>query len=128
MSEERSLILAAATGYSWPQMAPFVQSLRKTGYAGDVLLLTARLPTETRARVEAANIQLWDVFPLLSHIPTWWRRKLFSRRLGWVHRNYPTFCDAFPFGDSNRASLLGWLGRPFLHISCARYYFFPLLF
>ena len=120
----RHLILAAATGYTWPQIAPFVLSLQRTGFRGDLVMLIGPLPDNDRAQLVAHGVRLWRAQPLLSRLPTWWRRKFFSRRLGWLHRGYPRVCATLPISPRRRRLTTAWLGRIFHHIACARYFFY----
>ncbi len=58
----RGLILGAATGYRWPQLAPFVTSWRQHAPgAALVLLVEPTLDAGTRARLRAAGVALHAV-------------------------------------------------------------------
>lgn len=120
----RHLILAAATGYRWPQLAAFVSTLRRTGYAGDVVMLVGKLPRADAARLRDAGVTLWHVHPALSRLPTFWRRKFFSRRLGWLHRGFGPVCDTLPLPQTTRRLTKAWCGRVFHHVACSRYFFY----
>jgi len=120
----RHLILASATGYSWSQISPFVDSLRRSGFAGNVLMLIGPQPADVPEHLRAAGIQMWPVHPWLSRLPTWWRRKFYSRRFGLIHRGYPWLCDRLPLPAATRRLIKAWLARPFHHIACSRYFFY----
>lgn len=56
--EPRELVLGTALGYSYRQMAPFVSSLRQTGYAGEVILLVGDLDPLSRKLLARKDITL----------------------------------------------------------------------
>lgn len=87
-------------------------------------MLVSRLAPADRTQLVAAGVKLWSIHPLLSHLPPWWRRKFFSRRLGFLHRGYGPFCDRLPLPAERRRLLKAWIGRPFLDIACSRYFFY----
>jgi hypothetical protein len=124
MRASRQLILAAATGYTWPQLAPFVASLRRSGCQAEVVILVASLSTDGRAQLAAAGVRAWQIQPVLSRLPTWWRRKFFSRRLGFLHRGFVRVSDTLPFSIERRRLVKAWLGRTFHHVACSRYFFY----
>lgn len=123
-SAPRQLILTASTGYTWTQLRPFVVSLQRSSFAGDLVMLVGRLSPADRASLRSAGVKLWRIQPLLSRLPVWWRRKFYSRRLGFLHRTYPSFCDRLPLSTARRRLAKAWLGRPFLDIACSRYFFY----
>ncbi|MDR3400923.1 MAG: hypothetical protein P4L99_00365 [Chthoniobacter sp.] len=53
-----NLILGQAYNYTFEQLAPFVISLRQTGYAGEVVLFVNRVDEETKRQLSAHQIQL----------------------------------------------------------------------
>jgi hypothetical protein len=53
-----NLILGQAYNYTFEQLAPFVISLRQTGYTGDVVLFVNRVDEETKRQLRAHEIQL----------------------------------------------------------------------
>jgi hypothetical protein len=56
--DERDLVLATAEGYEWEDVRPFVDSLRATGFDGDVYLFASRMGEETRLRLAAAGVEV----------------------------------------------------------------------
>jgi hypothetical protein len=120
----RQLILAAATGYRWEQLQPFVESLRRTGFSGEVLMLVGALAPEDARQLRAAGVRTRRVQPLLGALPNGWRRKLYSHRLRWIHRAYPGACDALPASRAQKRRAAAWCGRLFHHIACSRYFYY----
>lgn len=47
-TSRRDLVIGTAAGYTWPELRPWVLSLRQSGYAGDICLFTSPLDPETR--------------------------------------------------------------------------------
>lgn len=88
----RTMVLGAAVGYTVDQIAPFLGSLRRTGYAGQVALLVDRGLEEEIARVLApAGVVLLrarrGVTPAhrREHAPRWRRRAWRGvERTGWA--------------------------------------------
>lgn len=120
----RHLILCAGTGYTWPQVEPFVRSLRATGSTANVRMLVGHLAPDHAAHLAAAGVQTQRVQPLLGALPPAWRRKLYSHRLRWLHRAYPKACDTLPAPRAARSRAAAWCGRLFHHIACARYFYY----
>lgn len=120
----RQLILAAATGYRWEQLQPFVESLHRTGFSGTVVMLVGTLAADDAQRLTAGGVRTLRVQPLLGALPPAWRRKLYSHRLRWLHRTYPGACNALPATAAGRRSAAAWVGRLFHHIACSRYFYY----
>jgi len=60
MPSARDVVLGAADGYGWEQLRPFVESLRATGYDGEVTLF-GRLSAATHERLARERV---DVVPV----------------------------------------------------------------
>lgn len=60
--ENRNLILGIATGYDKNALVPFVCSLRRTGYRGDVVLFVKHLDRETQLFLDDYQVRAepWD--------------------------------------------------------------------
>lgn len=53
-----NVVIGAARGYSFEQLRPFFLSLRRTGFAGDSVLLWSELSAETRSSLEQSGVKL----------------------------------------------------------------------
>lgn len=121
MNSPRQLVLAAAVGYGWPQVAPFVRSLRRTGYSGDILLLVGALPREDREQLLAHRVTLRRVQSLFRALPAIVRQKLASRRLRNLHALLPWMQAHAPLPADWARLAAGWAGHHFQHIAVARF-------
>lgn len=123
MKTPNNLILGAAVGYRWPQMAPFIRSLRRTGCRAEVVLLVGRTDRETRQALNDHAIIPLSVHPIASHLPPPLSRKRFNRRwLGWLHRILPKLIGVSPDPASARNVLLARAASCFHHPACSRYF------
>jgi hypothetical protein len=116
------LILGTATGYGWPQVEGFARSLRKTDYAGEVVLLVSdSLRGADRGAMESHGITLVTLPSLLTQRHPALRRVLHSFRLGILQQAVGRYFSA-P-GAEQPARLLR--GRrvlaEFQHIGCSRF-------
>lgn len=119
----RNLILAAAVGYRWPQIAPFVLSLRATGCRAQVVLLVGPMDAETRQALAAHAITALPVHRLVTRLPPHLARKRFNRYwLGWLHRTLPRTIGHSPSPASPRNALLARAASWFHHPACSRYF------
>lgn len=63
-SDGRSLVMGLATNYSRKDIAPFVQSLRASGYEDDIVLLVSDLDSKTKEFLVAYNVHyeyFWEM-------------------------------------------------------------------
>ncbi len=112
-SRPRDLVLAAAQGYGWETLRPFVESIRATGFDGEVRFFVSDIDGATVERLQEAGVAL-----------TWPRRYAlrirgrrvgpFNPRLRWP--GLPALVGAAPL--SARARLLGTVSN----IDVARYF------
>ena len=114
------MIIAAAIGYTEPQVAPFFRSLWRTGYPGDVaFIVDGELAARLRGDPAYARCRIVVVPRWLPH-----RLRLGDRRQGWrawriaqvVSRRYLNACEALPLGESLR-----WR----LQLAVARHAYWP---
>lgn len=78
---KKDLILGYIHGYQWPQLAPFVNSLRDTDFNGDICFFASGTDDQTSQIIREAGIQLVDVpnprFKLRRKISKlWWLFRL----------------------------------------------------
>lgn len=57
---KRDLVLGYNHGYSWPKLAPFVNSLRATGFAGDIGIFTSGVAVETLREIRAHGVMILE--------------------------------------------------------------------
>ena len=123
MNPSRHLLLCAAVGYDWPQLAPFARSLRRTGYAGEVLMLVGPLSAADRRELSAAGITPWRIQPLLSRFPPLVPRILRSRKLARLHAAAAWGCRHAPSAALARFLTHQAVGE-LHHITCSRYSYY----
>lgn len=123
MKTARHLVLCAAVGYPWPQLAPFARSLRRTGYTGDVLMLVGAMSPADHQELLAAGITPWRIHPLLSRLPPVVPRILRSRKLARLHAGVAWGCRHAPSGLVSRP-LTSQAVRTLHHITCSRYAYY----
>lgn len=122
LPSRRHLILGAAVGYSWPQIAPFVRSLRASGCTAEVILLVGRIDAATRLGFAEHSITALPVHTFASRLPPHIARKRYNKFwLGWLHRSLPRLIGASPDPASARNALLARVASWFLHPACSRY-------
>lgn len=56
--EKRDLVLGAVENYGWETIRPFVDSLRATGFDGEVRLFASNIDGDTVAHLQAAGVEL----------------------------------------------------------------------
>ncbi len=119
----RSLILGAAVGYRWAQIAPFVRSLRDSGCQAEVVLLVGRIDEATRRGFSEHAITALPVHRVVTRLPPHIARKRFNRRwVGWLHRALPRLVGASEDPASARNALLARTAAWFHHPACSRYF------
>lgn len=59
--DARNLVIGFAVGYDKHQLAPFVLSLKETGFAGDIVLFVSETPPDTIAWLAAQGVQVEPV-------------------------------------------------------------------
>jgi len=125
MNRGRNLILGAAVGYRWPQIEPFVRSLRLTGCPAEVVLLTGQTDAETRRNLSRYSVRSLPVHPVASRLPAVWSRKRYNRRwLGWLHRAVKRLAASTEKAPSLRLVLTAFVAAAFHHPACSRYFYY----
>lgn len=117
------LILGAAVGYSWGQIAPFVRSLRAGGCTAEVVLLVGRIDDATRLGFARYNITALPAHHVTSRLPSHLARKRYNRRwLGWLHHSLPRLIGCSNSPTSVRNAFLARVASWFHHPACSRYF------
>jgi FkbM family methyltransferase len=78
-SQKNNLILGTVMNYEYDVLAPFINTLKKTGYAGDIVFFCADLSEKTEKKLRGTGVMLipfTDTFPYLpepfaQHMPLW---------------------------------------------------------
>lgn len=55
-----NLVLTTAWGYRWAELEPFVSSLRRTGYSGEIVFFVRSLSAGTRKKLAQAGVRCID--------------------------------------------------------------------
>ena len=109
MSETKpDLVLTFAHGYSWSDLNIFFNSLKKTGFTGDVVVFTSRLDSNTTRVMRESGVEVREVFiPLV---------KLRNVLLipGW--KPWKLLLSLIPYQGLRRA-----IGKRAFNIMCARF-------
>ena len=58
----RNLVIGVVRGYEFSQLWPFIHSLRRTGYKGDIVLVYNDLSLSTMTLLKAAGVKLWHIY------------------------------------------------------------------
>lgn len=109
--EKRDLVLGAVENYGWEIIRPFVESLRATGFDGEVRLFASNLDKETIAHMQAAGIDL--SFPRRISVKVGRRRvRPFNARLRWPGQRHLPFvlAQASRMASEPRQALARFLG------------------
>lgn len=56
--KEKNAILSTVRGYSYEQIKPFIESLRKTGFKGDLILFVSKIGYFTKKKLEKQGVNL----------------------------------------------------------------------
>jgi hypothetical protein len=80
---ERDLVMGLALGYGVKELAPFVVSLRQSGYDGDVVLLTHGCDAQTVAFLQVHQVRMVP-FTTISMIPMSMNSSRMFRYLDWL--------------------------------------------
>lgn len=93
----RDLVMGLAANYGIPELAPFVLSLRQSGYAGDIVLLTYGCDSSTAAFLRAHRVRMVP-FTGLSAMPMSMNSARMFRYLDWLLELYLNAPDAIEYG------------------------------
>jgi len=125
--EARDLVLGAVENYRWEVIRPFVESLRASGFDGEVRLFVSNVDAETVARLRTAGVEL--SFPRRLSITVGRRRvRPLNARLRWPGRRHlPALLDrASRTGSDPRRARARFLGAV-SNVDVARYFWAWLL-
>jgi hypothetical protein len=85
----RNLILGVAESMSWKEIEPFVLSLRRTRFDGDVLFYVTDLDASTIDALRSASVAMQEMHPL--RISVFGRRlSAYDSQLARLHAGYPS--------------------------------------
>lgn len=120
-----NLVLGCATGYSPAQLFPFVSSLRRTGFDGELALVVYSDQLELLAGLAGQfSIILVPIKTLPERIPSQIGDRLQNRgRMRWIQRSLGWVLPPL----MRNASVLDFAGRNlhyFFHIACSRYFLY----
>lgn len=118
---QRRLIIGAAVGYGWASIAPFVLSLRASGYAGDVCLLVGKLSAGDQSHLSQNNICTIRASALSPRAHPRLLNVLFNRRFKKLYRTVPDWIDQLPIPKNAKLRLGFSYGTRLSHILCARF-------
>lgn len=119
----RDAVLGAAMGYTFAQVSPFLHSLRRAGFAGEVVLfVTPKLSTPDRAAMRAAGATLVFVQRELCRLSKGEADRRFSDRLNSVHRRVGPLLAGVGGGVGH--SLREGYSRLFHHPVVSRYTYY----
>ena len=119
---KKDVILGTVGGYNFEQIKPFLTSLRKVGFAGDLVLFATGLAPETVRALREWGVKLELYSDISVPIPFKssfdglnWRFDSFSRAL-------PRLVSGIPLLSAGaQTRLLAHLGRLFLNVYASRY-------
>ena len=55
---EKNLIIGCASGYTWDQLRFWVNSIKKSGFTGDVVLCVSDITMETIEKLKSEGVRL----------------------------------------------------------------------
>lgn len=111
----RDVVFGAATGYSAVQVAPFLRSLRATGFAGEVVLFVLpTLSSADRAAMRALGATLVFVQRVLGRLSKADAERRFTPRLAPLHRRVGPLLARLPgsLGTALREMYSGLFHHP----------------
>lgn len=125
-AEGRNLVLGLAEGLGWDQLRPFVASLARTSFDGDVCLFVAGADDETRRALQRAGVRVQtyrrvriEVAGRVFHAHDPPLRRFRSAR---ITASYPLLLRTLTMPAGSRASALARLAAPISIPSVARFY------
>ncbi len=125
---KKNLILGAALGYSYDQIFPFIKTLNKTTFSGDVCLIVGKnLSTVERYKLLKLGITLLNTKNFLPFLSNSLQRKRFSRKLSFFHSNFNRIISNIPDNNFQENLKVLYL-KTFHHIALSRYsYYYQFL-
>jgi hypothetical protein len=106
----KDLILAASLGYSYEQLHPFLQSLKETGFDGEIVLFVGSTSIASTNRLREAGVTL---------LPFFYPFRNTHKMRNPLHRAWP-LAQRLLAGVENPATLARW-SMPFHNLSSLRY-------
>ncbi|MEI6349875.1 MAG: hypothetical protein WCP06_02070 [Verrucomicrobiota bacterium] len=123
MKNIRPLILTAATGYRPEQLAPFLESLKRTGFEGTVAILVDRKNTVLSDYLEQNGIEIIPVDMLPRWMPRWIAERRYNGgRMKWVRLAMAVFAKCLP--PRWRYRYVARIVAPFHHLVVCRHFYF----
>lgn len=122
LEARQNIVLGCATDYSAEQIAPFVSTLRSSGFRGELALV---IYTDQKPLLAGLGGEFNINFVPISRAPGWLPAEVGGRlrnrgRMRWVHRSLATV-----LADGLRNPIVlnftGYHLQHFLHIACGRY-------
>lgn len=124
MPADVDLILGAARGLEYPRLHPFVESLRRTGFRGELSIFTADVSEESRATLRAAGAL---VHPFREpHLRVYPRRRLYfyDDRIALLHPLLPILSGVAGKLGGEGSRVQHEVARRLMGVWCARYFLY----
>lgn len=125
MNNSKQVVIGAATGYQYHQVDPFINSLLKTGYSGDVVLIVYEDNAELMSKLKAKGIKLLTIKNFDNHKLKSLFKLRFNPRLQFIFWFIIHLINlTFFFNSKLRIFNLGRISSFNLSIACSRYYYY----
>lgn len=120
----KDLVLGTATGYNIQFMRRFIDSLKETGFDGEIAFLVDAGNDQLVQDLEAIGAKPIIVQHSLKRFPKWLVRRRFNRgRMKWIHWLFAKLYRVAPTNWVPLRLFLGSIGVFFLHIVGGRFYY-----
>ncbi len=120
-----NLVIGAAVGYTFEQIKPFLFTLKKTGYEGDICLFVNHQNTEEDiALLLEEGVIVYRIQNYLNYLPRFISERRFARILKPLHWLLPKLPSILPVSNIKRSLLIGSISSFFLSVACSRYYYY----
>lgn len=122
---DRTAVIGLAANYGIPELTPFVRSLRDSGYAGDIVLLTYGCSSETAAFLRHHNVRMVPFTSLGAMAMSMNSARMF-RYLDWLLEQYLNAPDGVAYNRLLLADVrdVVFQGDPFRQAPPGRVLFF----
>jgi hypothetical protein len=124
MPAEVDIILGAARGLEYPRLQPFVESLRRTGFDGELSIFTSGVSAETLARLRAGGALVHPFREPHLRVYPRWRLYFYDDRISALHPLLPLAARAAGkiAGDGSRIQHA--VARRLMGVWCSRYFLY----